>query len=399
MIMIPPISITSSMLVSSTIVESAAIANVYATGTITVSGSVTLAQTFVVGEQTFTFVAARAGTGQVTRDTSSTTNQATAIRTAINTDIPDIVAATGSTNVTTLTAVPLGTDGNNIVLTESVTNMTVSGSGYLSGGVDQVIGYDEWAVGTTYDLGDMVMVSTEHRIYESLSAGNVGHTPSSNPTYWLDSGATNRWKMFDNSIGTQSTRTESIVIEVTPGYSINTLALLNCNATSINVLYNDPTAGDVYDSDLTVLSSAATNYLMTDIPSGYPSATFTITIINSGDLATLGEFICGTYHDIGTTRYGIEIGIIDYSIKEADDWGNYTVTERTYSPKATFPIGILMTELDDVIELLSLYRAWPCIWIGSTIYGILTIYGFIKSWDITAGFDCAELSLEIEGLS
>lgn len=45
----------------------------------------------------------------------------------------------------------------------------------------------EYVAGTTYPSGEMVYrttVSQELRIYKSLQAGNIGHEPTSSPTYW-----------------------------------------------------------------------------------------------------------------------------------------------------------------------------------------------------------------------
>ena len=48
-----------------------------------------------------------------------------------------------------------------------------------------------YAGGTTYALGAIASVSgaaKSHTVYESLQAGNIGHTPASSPTYWQAKG-------------------------------------------------------------------------------------------------------------------------------------------------------------------------------------------------------------------
>ena len=57
---------------------------------------------------------------------------------------------------------------------------------------------------------------SSHNIYESLTAGNVGNTPHKSPTYWLDLGSTNRWKMFDGSVTSRTTNADSIAVTLTP---------------------------------------------------------------------------------------------------------------------------------------------------------------------------------------
>jgi uncharacterized repeat protein (TIGR01451 family) len=108
-----------------------------ATGTITVSAAGTAGRTFQVGPQTFTWVATRSGTGQVSVGTSSTTAAAN-IRTAINADIGGTAYATGTTATVTVNATVQGAGGNSIVFANSVSpnnspNLTFNGSGFLGG--------------------------------------------------------------------------------------------------------------------------------------------------------------------------------------------------------------------------------------------------------------------------
>lgn len=49
---------------------------------------------------------------------------------------------------------------------------------------------DVYAAGTTYAIGDKVhvVIGNEKTVFESLQAANVGHTPASSPTYWVNQG-------------------------------------------------------------------------------------------------------------------------------------------------------------------------------------------------------------------
>jgi hypothetical protein len=104
-----------------------------AQGTITVSAAGTAGQTFVVGPQTFTWVATRSGTGQVSVGTSAT-SAATNIRTAINGDIPATAFAGGSGSSVVVTATQPGSAGNSIPFSNNNSaNLTFNGSGTLGG--------------------------------------------------------------------------------------------------------------------------------------------------------------------------------------------------------------------------------------------------------------------------
>jgi hypothetical protein len=112
---------------------------------IAVSGSGTLeggvdevpVETLTVGAQEFTFVALRAGAGEITIDADNT-NQAVNIKTAINLDLAT-VTADNTLGVVTVTAVSeVAAEGDAIALEASATGIAVNGAGTLSGGVDEV---------------------------------------------------------------------------------------------------------------------------------------------------------------------------------------------------------------------------------------------------------------------
>lgn len=345
--------------------------------------------------------------GDVVLNASSTTTQADNIRTSITRDMAALVTASGSNNVTTLTAVIPGTDGNAIVLTESAGGVSVSGSGTLSGGVDEVIGYDEYAAGTTYADGAQVVVTSSHTVYESLQNANTGHTPASSPTYWTSLGMTNRWKMFDTYVTSQTTYPEEIEVVLEVG-SFDSLAVLYANATSVQVVLDDSVEGDVYD-ETQVNSSPTTpkNFIFTNIPgASYPSAQLIVTITNTGSNATCGFLIPADSLTLGITLYGADLGIIDYSIKEQDDWGNWIITERKYAKRATFPVAVETANRDVVRNTLDQYRATPAVYVGndgatlqaSGYCTVLTMYGWAVNDPMELGIVIDHLMLEIEGL-
>jgi hypothetical protein len=370
-----------------------------------------IGETFVIGPQTFTIVASGTATGNVVRNTSSTSAMATNIKTSLDRDVPDIVTTSRTDNVVSLTAVSAGTFGNDVDLTEAVSGLTVSGSGHLSGGVNYVAGYHEWNSGTTYAIGDVTVVTTEHHIYESLKGTNLNNSPPTNLTgedpYWLDLGPTNRWKMFDPPythtyeavVASQTVQAESIVVALAPG-AIDAVALINCNASSINITLDDGT--ERYNKTITPVSTAARNYTALDLPDDYPTATLTVTITNTSANATCGVLVCGLQENMGTTRYAPEIGIIDYSVKEQDDFGNWSITPRDNAKRSTYNILIPVADHSEVKRLFVAYKDMPVVWDGNganTDYSILRNYGLVTDWSmhVTNGF--AELSLEIEGLT
>lgn len=157
--------------------------NVQATATLTVSGTPVANETFVVGTQTFTFKVARAVAGEVTISASNTT-QATNIVAAITADIPTIATATSNLGVVTLTAVPVGTAGNGITLTESATGIAVTA---FAGGSDafvpgEINGTGGNGFGTgTYSTGSWSEPSTVDFFPMTWSLSAFGQNLIANP--------------------------------------------------------------------------------------------------------------------------------------------------------------------------------------------------------------------------
>jgi uncharacterized repeat protein (TIGR01451 family) len=126
---------------------------VRAVGTITMAGVAVANETFVIGNQTFTWKAARVGTGDVALGTTANT-AATNIRTAVNADLVGVVTAAGTGASVTVTAFNTGAAGNSITFTEASTNMTMNGSGTLGGTTS---GSDGVAVWTNVTDGNTVL--------------------------------------------------------------------------------------------------------------------------------------------------------------------------------------------------------------------------------------------------
>jgi phage tail sheath gpL-like len=120
-----------------------AVAGVAATGSITISAyaSIDPADTITVGGTTLAWVASNPGAGEVAIGGSNgaTRDNLLAALEAIAED-EGVVVASSSTAAITVTAAATGTAGNSIALAKSGDGVTVSGSGSLASGVNQVKG-------------------------------------------------------------------------------------------------------------------------------------------------------------------------------------------------------------------------------------------------------------------
>lgn len=275
--------------------------------------------------------------------------------------------------------------------------------------------YGAWDSGTTYSLGQRVIMTTGvHKIYESLQAGNLNQNPTTSPTWWIEVSATNRWKMFDNSNTTRTTNSNTIVVTFTPGRVVNSVALLELDAQSVTVTLTDPVEGVVYDETYSLLNNGNinnwwnyffdpierdTSVVLTDLPA-YGSATIEITIDNTGDTAECGVCQIGASKNIGEgIELGASVGIVDYSVKVKDDFGNYQIVQRNFSKRTKFAIPVLNTQIDALQRLLIQLRTTPCVWIGDPNYESTIVYGYYKDFDIVINAHIiSDCNLEIEGL-
>ena len=272
-----------------------------------------------------------------------------------------------------------------------------------------------WSSGTTYARGDRVIMTSTHKIYESLQAGNTGNNPTNSPLWWVEVSPTNRWKLFDLSNTTQTVVDAADYYEITPGQAINALALINISGIlTVRVRLTDPRFGLVYDktADLTFVPSESSWYawffeprteqnqfVVEDIPS-YPNATLRIDVTSSGT-AYIGAFIFGSVRSIGLgVQQGVRLGIQDYSRKERNEWGDVVLTQRAFASRVTFQMLVENKQLDNTYRLLTELRATPCLWIGSSDFNSLSVFGFYNNFDISIAYSVySECSIDIEGLS
>jgi hypothetical protein len=251
-----------------------------------------------------------------------------------------------------------------------------------------------WGAGTTYPLGGQVIRTGAHRIYESLSAGNIGHDPVSSPALWLDVGPTNRWAMFDEALGTVTT-TESGSIVVTLGAGpVSGVALLDVAGSSVQVevIAAGETLPD-YDSTVAVTGAAIT---FLDLPA--IEGTVRVTIAGTAPVS-VGTLLVGEVLGLGITEASPTAGISDFSKKQVDDFGEVTIVQRAWAKRMTARALISTDAIDVTADRIASVRARPVLWIGGAGLDSLTAYGFFRDFSIEVGETVSKLSLSIEGLS
>ena len=272
--------------------------------------------------------------------------------------------------------------------------------------------YPMWVGGTSYVAEAKVIY--QHKIYEAILANSSTTTPDVDQTNWLSLGATNRWRMFDNTITSVSGQTGGIQFSLTPYQTVTAISFLNVNASSVRVVMTDPTVGVVYDETKNLRGdNAVTDYFsyffaplvsltnistlsFLDLPV-YPTATITVYIESGASYVEVGEVTYGVLSTIGRTNYGTSIGITSYSRKVTDEFGTTTVVKRKNSKYADFDVDIDTNRLGFVQKLMSDIDSVPCLYIGNEEFEELIVYGFYSDFKATISFPThSKCTLKVE---
>lgn len=269
-----------------------------------------------------------------------------------------------------------------------------------------------WLSGTSYNANAMVIYN--HKIYERVITGAGTTTPDIDQVNWMYISYTNRYRMFDNILYSTSERVGGIHFTLTPSQSVDSLAILNVNASSVRVVITDPALGVIYDNtvDLSNVSDVTDYYsyfysplvanlntaVFTDLPVA-PTATIDVYISAGSALVSVGEVVYGIKKVVGRTNYGTSIGIKSYSRKEFDEFGNVTVVKRKNSKYCEYDIDIDNYMLNDIQRFFSDIDSVPCVFIGNEEFEELIVYGFYSDFKATISFpSVSKCTLRVEGL-
>lgn len=275
-----------------------------------------------------------------------------------------------------------------------------------------------WSELGSYVEGSQVIVLGDyHRVYESVS-DNTDKFPPDNPADWVDQGATNRWRMFDMLVGSErqtvaSELDNNLLVSVSIDQRVNSVVLLNVETASATVVMRDALGNIVYTFYKEFLSGISEPswyefyfggrtridaLALTDLPPVWP-ATIELLLTGGDAPAKIGKMIVGAAVDIGCTRYGSSVGILDFSRKERDDFGNNFILQRRYVDRAEFDIQMHTEQVDSVKKLLADYRAIPAVYVGDETLNSTVIFGFYRDFSIViSGKKRSDATLQIEGI-
>ncbi|NHZ78824.1 hypothetical protein F2P44_05955 [Massilia sp. CCM 8695] len=293
---------------------------------------------------------------------------------------------------------------------------TISGAMLTSSSVAEPdVGETVWNPATSYGAGAVVIRTTTHMKYERVAAGASATLPENDSVNWLPAGPTNKWAMFDRKIGTTTKAGASLTVVMRPG-GISGLGMLELIGREAIVTLRDAPGGKVVynrtiNLDGTLITSVydwffldyeqLSDFVLTDLPQHYSAGELSVQLKGTTGVA-VGVLQVGQVLAIGRTTGGSTVGIIDYSRKEKDRFGNFDVVEGAFSKRGTLQVVTEASEFNKLFRSLAALRAIPCIYIGTDQIGFepMINYGFYKDFSMVVAYPHHHLcNLEIEGLS
>jgi len=275
--------------------------------------------------------------------------------------------------------------------------------------------YAVWSAGT-YTLGTRRIY--DHKIYEVVAASTTAQPDvgaAAVPASWLYVSATNRFKMFDISVGSGTTNASSINVTITPATVCNSVVLFDVDGATAQLIVRTSGGTIVYNqtvslTDYTGLNSyfnyyflpiaetGATELAFIDIPN-YSGATFQLIISAGAGTASCGEMIIGQKSVLAVTNFGTSVGIKDYSVKTIDDFGNVSITTRPYSKRADYDVTVETADVGQFNKFLASIRSTPAVYIGDPDRGETIVLGYYRDFNVVlSNPSISECSLSVEGL-
>ncbi|GAD20966.1 hypothetical protein [Acidovorax sp. MR-S7] len=270
----------------------------------------------------------------------------------------------------------------------------------------------EWDADETYGVGANVMRA--HAVYENNEPDNAGKDPLTNHGLWTRVRATNRWRLFDGTNSSATSRANAISYVLAPGVALGMVAALELRScTSIRVRLIDPVRGVVYDKTLApgarpVRSSWWQWYFGERTPGlnlaifegmpAYPKAKLHVDLVGGAKLS-VGLLLWGQPRTWGLgLLQGAKVGRRIYSRREVNDFGDISLVKRPSAKTGSFETIIARSEVDALQNYLDSIDASLCLFVGSTMYASTVIFGIFQNAEMVLQYhNHSVLQLEILG--
>lgn len=266
---------------------------------------------------------------------------------------------------------------------------------------------------TEYALGDEVLVGID--VYESATDNNIGNDPETSQE-WFRVRTSNEFAFLDLERGGRSSA-DTLRFAVRLPEMANSATLVDFTAGTVAACVSR-TVRDTQDNAVAVYRSA-----FIDAGMELPTSVFVGDITDSrvterhvefsGDIvsvelrhpdqAELGELVFGNAFDAGDTQLGLSTGIIDFSRKDTDEFGNFEITRRRFSKRMEMDVWVDKDNYNAVLRRLYALRARPTVWVGTDLIDFAEggiAFGYYRDFNIVISYPTyTVLSIEVETLA
>lgn len=291
-------------------------------------------------------------------------------------------------------------------------------------------GFFVFSMSSGFRLIDRATLELDEQLYPTATAGDVyrfndrryealldnqerpDEGIATDPPSWLDLGVVNRLRAFDGKVTSQMVGGDVMSVTIAPSGLISGIGIFNVTARALRVEVLNATGGIAWDSgERSLIDPAFTgedesdpiaqipDYVITGFPFTSGQRLRVILSAEGFGVTRVGQIIAGTVREIGDSLFGARVGILDFSRKERDAFGNFDITERRFSNRAELPVSIRAANIAYVQRVLADVRATPVAYIGAESQRETIIYGFFRSFGIVLdGPVWSECVIEVEGL-
>lgn len=292
--------------------------------------------------------------------------------------------------------------------------MSITHNRLISSNVPEDPVATEWDVGTTYADGDQVYRDqvNGHRVYESVQSGNTGKNPvTDGGTWWVEVGWTNRWKCLKTNTGQATvaeTSASSIQYEFNVSQVCTEIAFRGLKTQRVLVRVYDALSTQIYygSKDATETIDGVEWYIadmiFTDLPIASDCTVEIVidTAVGSAS-AEVGQIIIGFTHSLGRVLGGTVTGFQDFSVKEQDEFGAFTITERGVADTLEFEIDHLTSVSWILRQILLDSRENPCLfWASEELidWGIFC-FGYADEPETIIETNISNTTVEVIGIA
>lgn len=268
--------------------------------------------------------------------------------------------------------------------------------------------YTAWNSVTSYSIGNIVSF-TNHGEYQALTA-NTNKNPSTSPSDWKFLGTTNRWRMFDQFLNTQTSNSGSITATVSV-LDAKAIFIGNIEADTVRIQIIDNLSSATIEDITYSLLNEPTDWLMyfydevTYVKSSIIHERSTlnrdvsiVVTATSSSIAKIGIFLAGSTYEIGSTQWNFRASILDYSLVATDtSSGSTYLSQGNYAKLWDGQMFVNTNGSDAVYASLVAIRGTPVVFYDRP--DTTLVYGFIKTFDMTiSGTVETRIDLKLQGL-